>query len=166
MSLPRTLALLCLLGSIAACADARPSSSAPHLRSAPPTPAASARAPQTTLGSGLIPKPDLLRFRRGLIDNTGWHGIRDARVYPDGRLAVMTYDGGCPSQPVLLSVEDASHIDLTYGSVPGAGPACLALLAPYTAVLKLPRTVNLDRPLAVSVHFPSSDSYTLTARTA
>ncbi|HEX4016587.1 MAG TPA: hypothetical protein VHX15_07600 [Frankiaceae bacterium] len=108
----------------------------------------------------------MLRFRRGVIDNTGWHGTRDARVYPDGRLAVLTYGGGCPLAPALLTVGDASHIVVTYRAESDDDRACLAFLAPYTTVFKLPRTVNLSRPLAVTVKLDDSETYTLTARTA
>jgi hypothetical protein len=158
MWLPAKLALACLLASLAACDSARSSAPAPSSRAT----ASSAR--QGGNPAPLIPRPDVLRFRRGLIDNTGWHGTRDARLYPDGRLAVLTYGGGCPLKPVLPGVENASHVDVTYAPVPGDGPVCLTFLGPYTAVLKLPRTVNLDRPLAVTVHFADSEVYTLTAR--
>ena len=165
VQLPAKLALACLLGSFVACDSARSPTSAPATKSAsatPPSPHPINPAPAIPKP----PKPDVLRFRPGLVDNTGWHGIRDARVYPDGRLAVLTYDGGCARRPVLLSVRNASHLDITYGAVARQPAACLSFLGPFTAVVKLPLTVNLQRPLAVTVHFDGAAAYTLTARTA
>ncbi len=160
--LPAKLALACLLGSFAACDSARSSTSAPATKSASATPP----APHPVNPAPAIAKPDVLRFRPGLVDNTGWHGSRDARVYPDGRLVVLTNDGGCARQPVLLNVRNASHLDITYGAVAGQGTACLSFLGPFTAVVELPPTVNLRRPLAVTVHFDGAAAYTLTARTS
>jgi hypothetical protein len=172
MWLPAKLAVVCVLGSLVACDASGHSASAPARASAPATPLAAATSPSPSASAPTslsyrgpaIPRPDVLRFRRGLIDNTGWHGTRDARLYPDGRLAVLTYGDSCPLKPVLLTVENASHIDLSYGSAPGEGTGCLSFLAPYTAVLKLPGTVHLNRPLTLTVHFASGDDYTLTAR--
>lgn len=162
VQLPAKLALACLLGSFVACDSARSATSAPATKSASATPP----SPHPINSAPAIPKPDVLRFRPGLVDNTGWHGIRDARVYPDGRLAVLTYDGGCARQPVLLNVRNASHLDLTYGAVARQPAVCLSFLGPFTAVVKLPLTVNLQRPLAVTVHFDGAAAYTLTARTS
>jgi hypothetical protein len=159
---PAKIAAVGLLGSIVGCAGAGSSPAGPAPRTSIPTSASTLQAGNP---APLIPKPDVLRFRRGVVDSTGWHGTRDARVYPDGRLAVLTYDGGCPRKPILLTVRDASHLDITYGMDTSGNRACLTFLGPYTAVFKLPRTVNLGRPLAVSVHFGGTDDYTVTART-
>lgn len=103
-----------------------------------------------------------LSFRRGFIDQTGWHGPRDARVYPDGRLAVLTYGGGCAPRPVQVRSSGPHVVVVTYSSY-GSARVCLAYAAPFTAIVRLPRNVQPHPPLRVTVEL-AGVSYTVPAR--
>lgn len=143
-------ALLTLLLILAAC------SGSPHPASLPKQHPAT-KVSLSTTGS-------VVSFRLGLIDNTGQHGTRDARLLPNGQLAVMTYGGGCSDRPG--SVTGSGH-QVTVDYLPPYIPpnsVCPAFLAPYTAVVRLPAAVDASLPLQVSVEYAGKLSFTIAAR--
>jgi hypothetical protein len=106
----------------------------------------------------------VLSFRSGVIDNTGWHGTQDTRLLSNGRLAILSYGGGCPDRPASVT-GSGHHVTVNYvRPVIAPDTACVASLAPFTAVVSLPAAVVAGLPLQVTVRHPDAAPYTVLAR--
>jgi hypothetical protein len=106
----------------------------------------------------------IVSFRQGVIDSTGSHGTKDAKLLPNRELAVLTYGNGCTDRPD--SVTGSGH-QVTINYVPPKippGTVCANYLAPFTAVVRLPASVDASLPLSVTVQNSGANSYTIPAR--
>ena len=150
MDLRRPLAAGFLLTSLVACADTGTSDGAVR--------------GQWSADFGQSTASPVISFEPGLIDASPRNQGGDAKLLPDGRLAVLTFVGGCPDQPVAVS-GSGQDVTVTYRAMPvDEGAVCDDGLAPYTAVLRLPETVDRALPLRVTLLRPEVASYTLNAR--
>lgn len=148
--------LVMLVAGLAACGGSGHSEAG-----APTQPAPTSRptsTPVPTTGS-------VLGFRPGPIDTTGYHGYRDARLLSGGRLAVLT--GGsssCPPKPDSIT-GSGRQVTVTFKRSEPVTAICTANIAPFTATFALPRSVDRDLPLQVTVQ-PVNDGfgYTVAAR--
>ncbi len=119
--------------------------------------------PTTTAGPSAAPVPVVVSFRRGDIDTSGPSRMRDARLLPGRRLAVLTYGNGCPDRPKSVS-GSGRQVTVVYRTDLPANRACTDEHVSYTAVLGLPSGVSGDLPLRVTVRLPGAASYTVAAR--
>lgn len=102
-----------------------------------------------------------MSFRQGTLDGSGLHGMRDARLLPGRRLAVVTYGSSCPDRP--MSVSGSGRI-VTVVYRAAMASACLDYRLAYTAVFRLPGTIATGLPLSVTVRLPGAAPYTVAAR--
>ena len=136
--------------------------------SSPKEPATHAHAVQPVRATPSTSLPmAYLSFREGVIDSAHRHGQRDARLYPDGMLAVQTRgsSGGsrCAPRPSRVAASGTHAVVLDYGTTVASG-ACHADLQTFTSVVRLPPGVAAQLPLRVVLRLPGGSSYSVDAR--